>query len=400
MLYNFTTNKRNKWLMLLLSAVLTISLLSACGKDELNPSLAFEDVEGGEVVATYKDGTVTDLEFNKFKSALAFTQGMDPTILDMEGYREYILEQYVVYKVLSGRANQEQQDAAKEDALASWASLEEYLKSVGDVKDQLKTYNLTINDVASFLMMGSAVTKYIDSQITDEMMKTEYDENKADYTLYDIRQIVVNLAVQDPTTGEVTVTRTEEEALARAQEVKEKLEAGGSWDELAKQYSDDTTTKETGGVYTDYMGGRWYEPVKEAAFTQELNKVGEPVLSAVGYHVIQVEGRDILEYESIADTTKDMIRYVLSNQVMDNFMKDELPGYELNITLPPVEGAEQGEGAESGDGGAANEQNGEADGAANDTATDDAANDAGTDASGNAANDSATNETKTDEAAQ
>lgn len=368
MRYNFTSKKRNKWTMLVLTVVLSIGLLSACGKDEkVNPALTFEGTEGGEVVATYKEGTVTDAEFNKFKSALAFTQGMDPSILDMEGYREYILEQYIVYKVLAGRATEEQRTAAQEEALASWTQYEKAMKSSGNIDDQLKTFNLTRNDVASFMMMGSAVSKYIDAQITDEMMKQEYDDNVADYTLYDVRQIIVNLSVQNAETGE-TKTRTEEEALARAQEVKEKLEAGGSWDELAKEYSDDASTKESGGVYTDYMGGRWYEPVKEAAYTQELNKVGDPILSPVGYHILQVEGRDVLEYEAVDQATKDMIRYVLSNTVMDNFMNNELPEFEINITLPPVENADEGDTGASDE--AAGEEAGDA------AAEDDAAADA------------------------
>ncbi|MEK4248396.1 peptidylprolyl isomerase [Paenibacillus sp. FSL W7-1287] len=365
MLHKKTNKKINKYLMLLLTAVLCIGLLSACGKDdELNPGLTFADVEGGEVVATYKDGSVTDKEFNKFKSALALTQGMDPSILDMEGYREYILEQYIVYKVLAGKATEEQQTEAKDEALANFTQFEEILKGSGDVNEQLKSYDLTRNDVATFLTMGSAVSKYIDSQITDEMMKTEYEDNKADYSLYDVRQIVINLAVPDAETGE-TKSRTEEEALALAQEVKTKLDAGGSWDELAKEYSDDAT-KDSGGVYTDYMGGRWYEPVKEAAYTQELNTVGDPVLSPIGYHILMVEGRDVLEYDAVAQTTKDMIRYVLSNTVMDDFMNKELPEYEINITLPPVNNAEPdaAEGTEE---------------AGNEPSTDEAANEESTD---------------------
>lgn len=365
MLHKKTNKKINKYVMLLLTAVLCIGLLSACGKDdELNPGLTFADVEGGEVVATYKDGSVTDKEFNKFKSALALTQGMDPSILDMEGYREYILEQYIVYKVLAGKATEEQQTEAKDEALANFTQFEEILKGSGDVNEQLKSYDLTRNDVATFLTMGSAVSKYIDSQITDEMMKTEYEDNKADYSLYDVRQIVINLAVPDAETGE-TKSRTEEEALALAQEAKTKLDAGGSWDELAKEYSDDAT-KDSGGVYTDYMGGRWYEPVKEAAYTQELNTVGDPVLSPIGYHILMVEGRDVLEYDAVAQTTKDMIRYVLSNTVMDDFMNKELPEYEINITLPPVNNAEPdaAEGTEE---------------AGNEPSTDEAANEESTD---------------------
>src|SRR5690606_2008898 len=142
MLHKKTNKKINKYVMLLLTAVLCIGLLSACGKDdELNPGLTFADVEGGEVVATYKDGSVTDKEFNKFKSALALTQDMDPSILDMEGYREYILEKYNVYKVVAGKEPEEQQTEAKDEALANFTQFEEILKGSGDVNEQLKSYD-------------------------------------------------------------------------------------------------------------------------------------------------------------------------------------------------------------------------------------------------------------------
>lgn len=340
MLSKLTTKNFGKGLKLMVISAMFVALLAACGKDEVNPSLMFKGVEDGEVIATYKDGTVTDKEFNKFKSGIALLQGMDEALLDQSEYREAFLEQYITYKILANRTTEEQQATSKEEALASFEQTKEGLAAYGEVKDMLKEKNLTENDLASLIMIAVTANTYIQSQITDEMLKEEYDGNKDDYTLYNGRQIIVKNSVTDATTQEVTVTRTDEEALARAKEVQAKLVAGGDWEELAAQYSDDATTKATGGVFKDYMGGYWMEEIKTAAFTLPLNEVSEPIKSSVGYNVLKVEARDVLEFDAIADATKEMIRNVLSNTVTTDFVNEELPGYEINITLPEVEAPE------------------------------------------------------------
>lgn len=337
MLSNLTTKNFGKGLKLIVISALFVALLAACGKDEVNPSLTFKGVEGGEVVATYKDGTVTDLEFNKFKSAFALLQGMDEALLDQSGFREAVLEQYITYKILANRTTEEQQVKAKEEALTNFEQVKESLSAYGDVKDMLKEKNLTENDLASYIMFVVATNDYILSQITDDMTKEEYEANKNMYTLYDARQIVVNNSVTDATTQQVTVTRTDEEALARAKEVQAKLAAGGDWEALATEYSDDAQTKATGGVLKDHMGGYWAKEISTAALELPLNEVSEPIKSAIGYTVLKVEARDILEYDAVPDTTKDLIRNQLSQKVTSKFVEEELPGYEINMTLPELE---------------------------------------------------------------
>ena len=340
MLLNFSAKSFSKSLKLIVISAVFVALLAACGKDEVNPSLTFKGVEGGEVIATYKDGTVTDLEFNKFKSGIALLQGMDEALLDQSEYREAFLEQYITYKILAHRTTEEQQAKSKEEALASFEQTKEGLALYGDFKDMLKEKNLTENDMASLIMIAATANEYIQSQITDDMIKEEYEANKDIYTLYNGRQIDVNNSVVDATTQQITETRTDEEVLARAKEVQAKLVAGGDWEALAAEYSDDARTKATGGAFTNYMGGYWTEEIKTAAFTIPLNEVSEPIKSSTGYSIIKVEARDVLEYDAIADATKEMIRSVLSNTVTTNFVNEELPGYEINMTLPPLETTE------------------------------------------------------------
>lgn len=316
-----------------ISAVLT-TLLAACGKDKIDPTLTFKNTEDGTVIATYKDGSVTDKEYDKFKSGIALLQGIDETVLDQEGLREAFLQQYISYKIMANSASAEDQEASKEEALTSYEQTKKSLELYGDFNDMLKKKNLTQDDLATLILLAVTADKYIQSQITDDMLKTEYNENKADYTLYSGRQIIVKLSVTDATTGEATVTRTDEEALARAKEVQEKLVAGGNWDELAKQYSDDTATNATGGVFTDYMGGYWVQAIKDAAYTMPLNKVSEPIQSSVGYNVLMVEKRDVLEYDALAETTLAMVRNVVANNVNNEFVEKTLPTYEVNINFP------------------------------------------------------------------
>lgn len=337
MFSKLTAGKWGKALKIVaISAVLT-TLLAACGKDEIDPTLTFKGTENGTVIATYKDGSVTDQEYDKFKAGISLLQGIDESILDLEGYREAFLKQYISYKILAHSASAEDQEAAKEEALTSYEQTKKALEQYGDVKDMLKERNLTQDDLASLILIAITADKYIQSQITDDMLKAEYDENKADYTLYSGRQIVVKTSVTDTTTGEATVTRTNEEALARAKEVQEKLVAGGSWDELAKQYSDDTATNASGGVFTDYMGGYWVQTVKDAAFTLPLNEVSEPLETSVGYSVIMIEKRDVLEYDALAETTLAMVRNVVANDINTDFIENTLPTYDVEINFPASE---------------------------------------------------------------
>lgn len=77
---------------------------------------------------------------------------------------------------------------------------------------------------------------------------------------------------------------------ATAQEIVAKLDAGGDFAELAKEYSKDPGSAENGGEYGWIPRGEFVPEYEEAAFSAELNT---PVIvkSDFGYHVIIVEDR-------------------------------------------------------------------------------------------------------------
>lgn len=372
--------KRSAWrrsALLLVAAVLAMTVMAGCGggnskKEE--PSLTFSGVSEGEVVATYKDGKVTKPEFDKYTAIFGMSQPGAEQILALPQFQEMILEQYVSYKVLASKASEASLKEAREEADKQLEQYKEYKESDETLAAKVKEKDISDNDMATFLMITSAAIVHINSQVTEEDKKTSFEEMKADFAVSTVRHILVQTMEQDPQTGEAKEVRTSEEALEQANEVKTKLEAGGDWDALAKEYSDDPGSKDNGGLYEKKAGGNWVESFKLAAYEQEIGVIGEPVETEYGYHVMMVEEREVKEFDQLTDDDKEQVEAAAAYKYMETFMNEEMPKQELKITLPNPEETE-GEGVE-GEG--SDNEAGAEDEKKDDAAESEAGNEAGT----------------------
>ena len=82
-----------------------------------------------------------------------------------------------------------------------------------------------------------------------------------------------------------SVTRTKDEALARAREALEKARSDADFAELAGEYSDGPT-KTSGGDLGSFPKGRMAPAFEEAAFALEVGAISDIVETQFGYHII------------------------------------------------------------------------------------------------------------------
>ncbi|OBZ15502.1 MULTISPECIES: peptidylprolyl isomerase [Bacillales] len=307
---------------LLIVAVVLVMTMAACGAKKTE-------------IATYKGGNVTDTEFNKYLDVFTVMQPTYAQIIEIPQFKEQLLQQYISYKILGSRATEESVKKAESDVKEQMKQYKDALKNNAELKTAVDAKKLKDKDMENYLLLTSKVVAHMNSQVKDEDMKTEYEKNTVNYALVTVRHILV--ATKDPSSQEGKELRTAEAALARAKEAKAKLDAGGDWAAVAKDFSDDTGSKETGGLYADKINGDWVEGFKQAAYKQEIGVTGDPVETEFGYHVIKVEKRDAPAFDKISDTVKDKLKSTISYELMNKFMTDELPKQDIVIKLPKTE---------------------------------------------------------------
>lgn len=77
-------------------------------------------------------------------------------------------------------------------------------------------------------------------------------------------------------------------AKTKVDEIYAKLKAGQSFEELARQFSDDKQSADRGGMLQPFKSGRWPKAFEDAAFALSKNgDVSEPVQSPYGWHIIK-----------------------------------------------------------------------------------------------------------------
>ena len=87
------------------------------------------------------------------------------------------------------------------------------------------------------------------------------------------------------------VTRTRDEARARAAEVRKKLTEGADFIAIAAEISDDTTAKR-GGSLGSFEAGKMVQPFEDAVRALQPGELSEPVETPFGFHVIR---RDVIQ---------------------------------------------------------------------------------------------------------
>ncbi|MBD3922807.1 peptidylprolyl isomerase [Paenibacillus sp. PR3] len=330
------TTRLSAWrrgFLLMAALLLVVSALAACGKKE------------DKVLAAYKGGEVTESEFNKYVAFYSMFDQQFAMYIQLPEAKEHYLKEYVGYKVLFDRASKEDKDAASEGLDDFVKQYETAVKDNESLKKSTDEAGLKSADVRTFYQQIVTIRKYWERNVTEDELKAEFDKNKTGYNKVNVRHILI--ATMDMSTG--AEKRKDEEALKIAQDVKQKLDAGGDWKALATEFSDDTGSKDAGGLIENYSPNKWVEEFKQAAITQPIGVIGEPVKTSYGYHVIKVESREDKKYEEIAADTKSDVQTNVITAKMEAFMTNELDGLIESINLPKDETATDSTGTTGSD---------------------------------------------------
>ena len=211
------------------------------------------------------------------------------------------LDSLISQKLVELEAKEQNITATDAEVQKELDEVAEYYGGLDVFEQSLKTYNLTLEDVKEDLAVQVKLEKLMKLKInvTDNEIQEYFTANKE---LYDVEEQVKASHI---------LVDTEE----KAQEIRQKLEAGGDFAELAKTNSQDTTNKDQGGDLGTISRGQMVEEFEEAAFSLPVGEISQPVKTEYGYHIIKVTEKIPAREGTLAEN-KEGIRDTLFNQKM------------------------------------------------------------------------------------
>lgn len=284
---------QKKLLLVMMSALLVITA-TGCVK---TPKL-----ENGQEVIAEIDGkqyTADDL-YSNLKD-----QYGTASLVDM-------IDNFIIDKELNGDTS-----AEKTKAKAYVEQMKEYYESQGQTwSTVLSNYGYTedslIEQYTTNYAKDTVAKNYYKSLVTDEEIQKYYD----DEIIGDItaKQILIGVNTDDDATDEAKATANTE-AYNKALEVIQKLNDGGDFASLAKEYSTDESASE-GGTLAPFNKQSNYttEFLNEAIKLNPGEYSKTPVKSEYGYHIIYIESK--ADKPSL-DDVKDTIVTTLSDKAID-----------------------------------------------------------------------------------
>ena len=179
--------------------------------------------------------------------------------------------------------------------------------------------------------------------ITPEELQTYYDENatrfldpeklKVSYLELSIDELAKTADVSDEdvqaqfdqeletfnsaTQYEVSHILIEEEDLSKFDEIRQKLDAGESFADLANLYSDDLATKDSGGRLGVMTQGMFPDAFEKAVLALDEGQVSELVKTDSGTHLIRADKKNVSEapkFEDRKESIKSQLARVLAEE--------------------------------------------------------------------------------------
>jgi foldase protein PrsA len=158
----------------------------------------------------------------------------------------------------------------------------------------------TMNDIVYRFRVNAVVEKLVakhNTTVTQAQIQTYYNNHQSQFGTPEKLNMRIVLAKN----------------ASQASAALAALKSGQSWTTVAKKYSQDPTTKNSGGVLTGVESGQEDAALNTAAFAAPLNKLEGPVKGQFGYYVFEVTQITKATHESLASATK-LIKSQLTTQ--------------------------------------------------------------------------------------
>lgn len=153
---------------------------------------------------------------------------------------------------------------------------------------------------------------------TEAAEKAWFEAHKDEFASAKARHILIRFKGSRVPLKKDQKDLTEEEALAKTNEIREKIAKGEDFATLAKAESDDTGSGAMGGDLGGAFGkGKMVPQFDQAVFSLPIGELSQPVKTQFGYHLIQVQERGAKPFDEVKPEIERRLQSEAAQKAMD-----------------------------------------------------------------------------------
>ncbi len=224
------------------------------------------------------------------------------------------MDNLIIKQLLLNQVEKEFVEVAEHEVDETIAMYRQQIPQGTTLEEQLAQINMSEAEFRENIKRDIRVNKLLESKVGDQMEPTDdeiaafHEQHKADYFAMPERVKASHILVS---VGPDADADAREEALEKAQALREQLLEGAEFAELAEAESDCPSSVQGGDLGT-FVRGQMVPPFEQAAFNQPIGEIGEVVQTDFGYHIIQVAERHEPGTQALDDAKEQIAQFLLS----------------------------------------------------------------------------------------
>lgn len=264
------------------------------------PALA-KDIVVESVVALVNEEPIYLSEFNEFRQHLQQGVYTDDLVIPNEETRQkalkdsdFLLEKLIQSKVIDSEIKKLDIQVTSEQIEQEIRKIAGYNNiSMGQMTEELRRQGFEMTEYRKMIAKNLRRKILIEREVTSKVKVSEDEianyieknfkgEFSSEIFNYDLSHILIS-----------TKSRSKAEAVARAEQVLQKVKEGASFEELAADYSEDANFT-PGGRLGQFHASELTDTFRKALSSLNTGEVSNPVSSPAGVHLLKIVSKTVI----------------------------------------------------------------------------------------------------------
>lgn len=307
---------KTKKLSILIVIICLLLIATACSDKSQSDLINQEGV-----IATVNGKPITQKEYDEtlsaYKKMIESTYGEGAWEMEIsqgqtigQYYEKDLMDNMILELLFIDAAEKENITMSDEDLNNEFEAYKSEFTSEDEYKDFMERNGMTEEYLKEAIRKKFIIDNFY--QLKIENLKPSDSE---------LEKIFKDLKMGERVRASHILVGTEDEA----KKVKDRINKGESFEDLAKELSTDPGSKDNGGDLDYFSYSEMVRPFADASFSMEIGEISEPVKTDFGYHIIKVTDKtkdDTITVENQKTTLTDYYKSFKYEELVTKLKND------------------------------------------------------------------------------